>query len=136
MALQSLPLRFLLALASLLSAHGQEEFFNIQIVPQGTGKKLFFLLETSAAFSPLCWIFIFTACSPGLKPRGTSEGCVSWDSLCLPQGQELQCSVHWHSVGQTRLGWMCSEGSCPPEKQFVNHSLERVGMNWASIHAL
>ncbi|KAM3655218.1 uncharacterized protein VK521_015894 [Ammospiza maritima maritima] len=36
MALQSLPLRFLLALAPLLSAHGQEEFFNIQIVPQGT----------------------------------------------------------------------------------------------------
>ncbi|XP_037980372.1 uncharacterized protein LOC119695598 isoform X1 [Motacilla alba alba] len=36
MAPQSLPLRFLLALASLLSAHGQEEFLNIQIVPQGT----------------------------------------------------------------------------------------------------
>ncbi|CAN8219891.1 unnamed protein product [Coccothraustes coccothraustes] len=36
MALQSLPLRFLLALASLLSAYGQEDFFNIQIVPQGT----------------------------------------------------------------------------------------------------
>lgn len=36
MALQLLALRFLLALASLLSAHGQEDFFNIQIVPQGT----------------------------------------------------------------------------------------------------
>ncbi|XP_053858633.1 uncharacterized protein LOC128821526 isoform X1 [Vidua macroura] len=37
MALRSLALRFLLhLLASLLSAHGQEELFNIQIVPQGT----------------------------------------------------------------------------------------------------
>ncbi|XP_023799706.1 uncharacterized protein LOC111940995 [Cyanistes caeruleus] len=36
MALQSLALRFLLAFASLLSAHGQDDFFNIQIVPQGT----------------------------------------------------------------------------------------------------
>ncbi|KAM7023682.1 uncharacterized protein M8220_015279 [Acridotheres tristis] len=36
MALQTLALKFLLVLASLLSAHGQEELFNIQIVPQGT----------------------------------------------------------------------------------------------------
>nr|XP_021410331.1 uncharacterized protein LOC110484190 [Lonchura striata domestica] len=36
MALQSPALRFLLALTSLLSAHGQEELFNTQIVPQGT----------------------------------------------------------------------------------------------------
>lgn len=136
MALQSPALKFLLALASLLSAHGQEELFNIQIVPRGTGKRWFFLLEASAVFPPVSWIFILGACSPGLEATRTPEGCVSWGSLCLPQGQELQCSVHWGSEGETGPGWMGSDGSCPLENQCANHSLGTVGMKRASVHPL
>lgn len=119
MALQSLALRFLLALASLLSAHGQEEFFNIQIVPQGTGKKWFFLLEDFAAFPPVSWMFIFTACSPGLEPRWTPGGWVSWGTHCLcPRNRSYNavypgvlwdrqdwagCAVMGHTLQKTSL---------------------------------
>lgn len=68
-----------------------------------------------SCLSPCMLIFVFTASSPGLEPRQTPEG---WGSLCQPQGQELQCSVHCGSVGETGLGWLYGEGSCPPENQF------------------
>ncbi|XP_030921144.1 uncharacterized protein LOC102040526, partial [Geospiza fortis] len=66
MALQSLPLRFLLALASLLSAHGQEEFFNIQIVPQGTDQVNYKKNEE-----------VMLSCPEGFQPPFTHLKCSS-----------------------------------------------------------
>lgn len=44
--------------------------------------------------------------------------------------------MQWGCVGETGLGWVCGDGPCPPEKQFANHSLEKAGVNWTSVHTL
>lgn len=105
MALQSLALRFLLALASLLSAHGQEEFFNIQIVPQGTGKKWFFLLEDFAAFPPVSWISSSLPAALGWSPDGPlGAGSAGAPTVSAPgTGATMQYTLGFCGTDRTGL---------------------------------
>uniref|UniRef100_A0A803V9T1 Fibronectin type-III domain-containing protein n=1 Tax=Ficedula albicollis TaxID=59894 RepID=A0A803V9T1_FICAL len=102
MALQSLPLEFLLALASLLSAHGQEENFNTQTLPQGTGKKWFFLLEASS-FSrgkPVykeVWI--------GRNSRGVWDRI--WSSVECSEVLQVDPETFEISSTSIKLKWTC-----------------------------
>ncbi|XP_050843095.1 uncharacterized protein LOC127061061 [Serinus canaria] len=82
MALQSLPLSFLLALASLLSAHGQEDFFNIQIVPQGTEMCQRPQWDSSLQLAPDQVNYkknevVMLSCPEGFQPSFTQVKCSS-----------------------------------------------------------
>ncbi|XP_039946553.1 LOW QUALITY PROTEIN: uncharacterized protein LOC120765596 [Hirundo rustica] len=82
MALQSLTLRFLLVLASLLSAHGQEELFNIQIVPQGTDMCQRPLWDSRLQLEPDQKNYkkneeVMLSCPEGFQPSFTHVKCSS-----------------------------------------------------------
>ncbi|KAM4752292.1 uncharacterized protein ACIQIH_000701 [Cyanocitta cristata] len=82
MALQSLALRFLLALASLLSAHGQEELFNIQVVPQGTETCQRPLWDSRLQLAPDQKNYkkneeVMLSCPEGFQPSFTRVKCSS-----------------------------------------------------------
>ncbi|XP_066195729.1 receptor-type tyrosine-protein phosphatase U-like isoform X2 [Sylvia atricapilla] len=82
MALHSLALRFLLALATLLSAHGQEDLFNIQIVPQGTEMCRRPLWDPRLQLAPNQLNYkkneeVMLSCPEGFQPSFTHVKCSS-----------------------------------------------------------
>ncbi|XP_068857602.1 uncharacterized protein [Aphelocoma coerulescens] len=82
MSQQSLALRFLLALASLLSAHGQEELFNIQVVPQGTETCQRPLWDSRLQLAPDKKNYknneeVMLSCPEGFQPSFTRVKCSS-----------------------------------------------------------